>query len=57
LSLAELNIDQFASKVKTAEVDRREGWIQAHYKCFANESLNGEREVSKEFRTPALNER
>jgi len=55
LSLAERNIDQFASKVKTAEVDRRKGWVQAHYKCFANESLNGEREVSKEFRTPALN--
>ena len=55
MSLAERNIYPFASKVKTAEVDRRKGWVQAHYKCFANESLNGEREVSKEFRTPALN--
>ena len=43
MSLAERNIYPFASKVKTAEVDRREGRIQAHYKWFANESLSGER--------------
>jgi hypothetical protein len=42
--------------MKLAMVVSRGRWIQAHYKRFANESLNGER-GARDFLTPALNER